>query len=777
MESVTRNVIAKLLATENITVVQGKISTAMFDVKNRILMLPMWKDIFPHTEDHLIGHEVGHALYTPEEGWHEAVCSKGPGFKSYLNVVEDARIEKLMLRKYPGLKTSFIKSYRELLAQGFFGSDLESINKMGFIDRINTYFKCGESSGVTFVEEEETFVKRIKALETWEQVVKISEELYAYCKEKYEEEQNKKAAEGEEEEEEENDSGDAGDYEMSEGESDGDSEEMDDYETGESGQDEFDNLFNKNEYESEDNSNNGPEGGRTNHDLEPAEPDISSKTDESLRENIGTQIYKDSESAVHNLTMDPMENWKNCTFSYKDIIKDLKGNGKDKIFPSMAYDSSSATIEEYGSILYKDWQKTNLKAVSHMVKEFEMRKSASEYARVSTSKTGVLDTLKMNNYKLTDDIFKRVSVIPEGKNHGFIMYLDMSGSMSPYMYNTVEQTLVLAQFCKQINVSFRVYGFTDYYHVNSIDSSAHEPKPNQITQNPGDGYLLELFSDKMKSSEMSFMAKSLLTAYIAYDRPKMHQVFEWRNYSEGAIACSVAARIFNLGGTPLNKSIAMAIPIATDFRKKEKIDILNTFFITDGCSHGMEIALTDDEMPGRLYNSTLRSLVHSRRPVYDENGDYKHRSSGAYVTVTNTVNKKTYKMMKFAGRNMSETDILLKMYKDVTGSIVVGYRIETQTKNKIENICKDLKGVGYETDVSEFWDSVKKNGWCKVENAIGYDEMFVIGSKSVKIIDNKMESVASGSLSKAKLRTVFSKSQNTSKKSRKMLTELVKLCA
>ena len=126
---------------------------------------------------------------------------------------------------------------------------------------------------------------------------------------------------------------------------------------------------------------------------------------------------------------------------------------------------------------------------------------------------------------------------------------------------------------------------------------------------------------------------------------------------------------------------------------------------------------------------------------------------------------------------MSETDILLKMYKDVTGSIVVGYRIETQTKNKIENVCKDLKGVGYETDVSEFWDSVKKNGWCKVENAIGYDEMFVIGSKSVKIIDNKMESVASGSLSKAKLRTVFSKSQNTSKKSRKMLTELVKLCA
>ena len=58
-----------------------------------------------------------------------------------------------------------------------------------------------------------------------------------------------------------------------------------------------------------------------------------------------------------------------------------------------------------------------------------MKKSADEYRRAATSKTGVLDTNKLHTYKYNDDIFKKVTVIPEGKNHGLVMYLDWSGSM------------------------------------------------------------------------------------------------------------------------------------------------------------------------------------------------------------------------------------------------------------------------------------------------------------------------------------------------------------
>jgi len=42
-----------------------QVKTAMFDVKNRVLVLPVWKDMPNHLYDLLVGHEVGHALFTP----------------------------------------------------------------------------------------------------------------------------------------------------------------------------------------------------------------------------------------------------------------------------------------------------------------------------------------------------------------------------------------------------------------------------------------------------------------------------------------------------------------------------------------------------------------------------------------------------------------------------------------------------------------------------------------------------------------------------------------
>ena len=39
----TKSLLAKLLATENVTVEHGKYQTASFDVKNRVLRLPIGK--------------------------------------------------------------------------------------------------------------------------------------------------------------------------------------------------------------------------------------------------------------------------------------------------------------------------------------------------------------------------------------------------------------------------------------------------------------------------------------------------------------------------------------------------------------------------------------------------------------------------------------------------------------------------------------------------------------------------------------------------------------
>ena len=51
----------------------------------------------------------------------------------FVNVVEDARIEKLMKRKYTGLSKTFYKGYKELSDQDFFHLEGEDINDESWI--------------------------------------------------------------------------------------------------------------------------------------------------------------------------------------------------------------------------------------------------------------------------------------------------------------------------------------------------------------------------------------------------------------------------------------------------------------------------------------------------------------------------------------------------------------------------------------------------------------------------------------------------------------------
>ena len=96
--------LAKLMAAENITVVHKKIPTAYFDVKNRILACPIFKeDMSAELYDLFMGHEVGHALNTPYEGLHSAL-EMNKTLKGYLNVVEDVRIEKAIKEQIPRIK-------------------------------------------------------------------------------------------------------------------------------------------------------------------------------------------------------------------------------------------------------------------------------------------------------------------------------------------------------------------------------------------------------------------------------------------------------------------------------------------------------------------------------------------------------------------------------------------------------------------------------------------------------------------------------------------------
>ena len=168
----SKSILAKLLASENLTVEHGKFNTASFDTKNRVLRLPIWKEMSGSLYDLLVLHEVGHALFTPEEGLHDAK-DHGRGFKSFLNVVEDARIERKIKIKYPGGRRSFVNGYNDLMKRDFFGIKKEEVAGLGLIDRINLHYKVGDYLNVSFSDEESVFINRIDKANTWKEVVKI----------------------------------------------------------------------------------------------------------------------------------------------------------------------------------------------------------------------------------------------------------------------------------------------------------------------------------------------------------------------------------------------------------------------------------------------------------------------------------------------------------------------------------------------------------------------------------------------------------------------------
>ena len=175
----SKSILAKLMATENIHIEQRNVQTASFDVKNRILTVPVLdSNISGFQYDLFMGHEVGHALYTPLEGMLKAKTEKIN--RSLANILEDVRIEKKIKYKYPGLRTSFVKAYNELFEKNFFNTKGADLNKMNFIDRVNLYSKVGVSTGIKFTEAERNLLNEIESTESYDDVLRVCKKVQEY---------------------------------------------------------------------------------------------------------------------------------------------------------------------------------------------------------------------------------------------------------------------------------------------------------------------------------------------------------------------------------------------------------------------------------------------------------------------------------------------------------------------------------------------------------------------------------------------------------------------
>ena len=192
VKTTSKDILARCMATEDITVQHSaSAQTASFDTMNRVLTLPVWKDMDNSMYDMLVGHEVSHALHTPAEGWQDFVGNSGMRHM-FLNVVEDARIERMIKAQYPGIRRDFASAYKSLHEQDLFEISDKDISTLALIDRLNLQFKIGLHCQVPipFSADEQQYVTRMGETETFEDVMKLAQELYELQKEEDEKNQS-----------------------------------------------------------------------------------------------------------------------------------------------------------------------------------------------------------------------------------------------------------------------------------------------------------------------------------------------------------------------------------------------------------------------------------------------------------------------------------------------------------------------------------------------------------------------------------------------------------
>jgi hypothetical protein len=708
-----KGMLAKCLAMENIIIEHKKVPTAMFDVDRRVLTLPTWDRASNTVYDLLVSHEVGHSLFTDNVDW---TIDYPEVPKDFCNVLEDVRVEKLMKKKYAGLSRTFFNGYNELNSDDFFSTKEENLDELSFIDRINLYYKIGAFHNIAFNDDEEQFLTRAGQTETFDDVLKLAREIVEFVKHKQEKPnlpendmEQSSNADGQEPNSSQSSQGSGSNTENNQ-EGDGEGE----------GEGQGEDVEQSNSTEAPEGGGNGLDPSNQHKERNELESKTSKSFDEKSKDLVDrysqeTNYVELPEMILENMII-PNE------FIHKKAKEEYSRTDVNKDFFALA-------CKEYAT-----YKKSAEKEVSYLVKEFECKKSADQYARASTARTGVLDTQKLHTYKFNEDLFKKVSVVPDGKNHGLIFILDWSGSMSDFILDAYKQLLNLVWFCRKVNIPFEVYAFT-------LDCSAYmELQPNHppiynkvagVVAPEASFRLMNFFTSKTNNRVLEEQLKNIWTACYAYQNRR-----------------GVVPRHLDLSGSPIGESIMAIHSLIPDFQAKNKLQKVNVIFLTDG--EGYQNAVTK-EKKGHYDDTYIGMTKHSKTSIRD-------RKSG-----------RVYRSFDYNGFPQY-AKILLETVKDRFPTVnLINFRI---TPGRDFQNCYRWYGNGYDN-----YESAKveyKKNQCISFKDTGFDQFHVIAATS--LAQDEEFSVPENA-TKAQIKSSFSRMLGKKKTNKKLLGSFVDLIA
>jgi hypothetical protein len=745
---VAKDQLARMLAKENIEIRHStKSLVSSFDAKKRVLTLPVWNKANEDVYDLLVAREVGRALHSPSPDHINSIAnSQQPdnpkNYSSFVSAMEGIRVENMMKKDYPGLGRSFINGYNDLYSMGFFGIDQNNIGSLSLADRIDLYSKIGQygTIDIPFTREEEKIRDEAMSTNSFDDVVNVTRKIYHH-RDQGDEDNNPDpdSNNGDNEEENGEGQGEGNGQGQGDGQDQGNNQGNNSDSDSDSDNNNQGNNSAKNNQQNNANSNsNGNNSNKSQQNNSPQQPQTSQKGGKgapsinnapSIESKMNEKIQ--SLASNNNQAQNNYIYYKTPNFDTMSIVNDYK-----KIYQTL--DSAYSTDANYsGTKVLRNIESRNKDFVTTLVQLFEQKMSADEARRERTARTGRLDMRQIANYKFKDNLFLKNTIIPNGKNHGMVMIVDWSGSMSSTIVSVVEQILSMVFFCRRMKIPYEVYAFADCHNSN--------PK----YANYGDNNFVQPYGQCFHNFLSSRMSNAEFRKNAAHFCQLTVDVGSGGGYLGGKKSQTPAANkisAYGLTGTPLNEAIYNSVDLVNIFRAANKLEIVNVFVLTDGGGCG-----------GICLPQNGRYNVDGNTILIDKKG-HQHQlsvidSKYPYADTANELNGIVEYAKKTTGANYISIFLSGAMnYPQNSGKVNVGQK---------------------SSDIKEFW---KKNNYISYTEDRGYTESFTIKSH-VSIVNNDAFSSLSDDSSDKQIENAFAENMQKKRTSRVFLNRFADLIA
>jgi len=448
---------------------------------------------------------------------------------------------------------------------------------------------------------------------------------------------------------------------------------------------------------------------------------------------------------------------KHVRIGYKTVVAETTMMIDSKFEPDPLGLRDTVTYIKNADKNYDSFRAETSRVVNYLIKEFEMKKAASDYKRTAVAKTGVLDVRKLASYKIREDLFKQITITKDGQKHGMVFTIDWSGSMADYLQETVKQLISLTTFCYRLKIPFEVYAFSDcceFTDQQYKEDAAAIRQPHTLQFGHTRFQMIELLSHKMTLSEFNRMSRNLYLMSEAYDFRRM-------NKTDAGFRDK-----YQLNGTPLNEAMVWLYNYLGEFKQNNQVEKLTLIKLTDGDASGMRSYFEE-------INDTPDHFTH---PSYISTTDYSYdpttgeRKRMKIVTMLNDkVTKKSY-----VYDNMQCTNIICKMIQDRHDAAVVGYHVVGKGRRELMwTVQRYLDGI---TNIEQADMAIKiRKGFNEdmfyPVTMAGHTELFLLPN-NMKVDDTELDE-AMGNLSSGQIAKKFGKYLGAKKTSRILLNRFV----